>query len=132
MINNDMKILIVEDDPLSRMLLERLLDYTGYTVFTAQNGQDGYNKYSEIKPDLIIADLIMPVMSGCEMIRMIREKDKKTAILICTGETYGNTKGIPVIEKPINMEILKTKLEEMLSRKIALDEDLLCELCDSY
>jgi CheY-like chemotaxis protein len=67
------KILIVEDDPqLQRMYVRRFVA-DGYEVTLAENGQVGLEKALLIKPDLILLDIMMPVMNGLEMLKLLRQ-----------------------------------------------------------
>jgi len=65
-------ILIVEDDPDSRELVERLLDREGLAYQSACNGQDALDKLNEISPSLILLDLMMPEMDGFELLQYLR------------------------------------------------------------
>lgn len=78
-----MKILIVDDNPDMRNLLERLIKLMGYVAISAENGAEGCEKAIEKKPDLILVDVMMRHMDGCEVARTLR--------------TYPDTKGIPIL-----------------------------------
>ncbi|HKD20257.1 MAG TPA: response regulator [Thermoanaerobaculia bacterium] len=77
------RILIVEDNELSRDMLSRRLAKKGYEVVAAENGEEGVERAASDKPDLILMDLALPVLDGWEATRRL-----KTAI---------QTAGIPVI-----------------------------------
>ena len=68
------KLLLVEDDTnLSYMVQSGLEDMIGgYEVITAQNGEEGYRLWKEQKPNVIVADIEMPIMNGFEMVKKIR------------------------------------------------------------
>lgn len=66
------KILVVDDDPVIANLLQTRLSALGYELFTAADGKQGLEIAKESKPDLIIADLIMPVMDGSTMASEIK------------------------------------------------------------
>lgn len=66
------KILVIDDHQEIRFMLTEILKPLGFDVCEASNGLDGLNKVHEFKPDLIITDLVMPVMDGFEFIRKIR------------------------------------------------------------
>lgn len=68
-------ILIVEDEPTILEMYRFKLSNSGYTVFTAQNGQQGLEKAKEHKPALILLDLRMPVMTGDEMLEKLRQSE---------------------------------------------------------
>lgn len=69
------RILIVDDDRLNRQLLVRLLESIGFAAHEAGNGQEGFEAFQEWHPDLILMDLRMPMLSGCEAIRRIRASE---------------------------------------------------------
>jgi len=88
------KILIADDHPLMRQGLATLLDIDPslQIVGDAKNGAEAVEKTSELKPDVIVMDLSMPVMDGVEATRRIREVNPGTKVLILT--TYGSSADI--------------------------------------
>lgn len=81
------KILIIEDEPEIVDLLKNRLESCGYSVLSAFDGMDGFSKFSEEHPDLVILDLMLPKISGYEVSRRIRiEKESKTPILMLTAK----------------------------------------------
>ncbi len=66
------KILLAEDDALLRDLIYNILALEGYEVFPAENGQQALDMFVSVKPDLIISDIMMPVMDGFELIEEVR------------------------------------------------------------
>jgi PleD family two-component response regulator len=77
------KILVVEDDQNIRQILKFRLERAGYDVSTAENGEEGLEKVKEVSPDLVLLDLMMPVMDGREACRRLK--------------SHFNTSHIPVI-----------------------------------
>lgn len=71
-----MKILIVEDDENSRILLESSLEANGFTVFSSENGRLALAKAYEIRPDMIISDILMPEMDGYALCRAVKSDVK--------------------------------------------------------
>ena len=67
------KVLVVDDDPQIRRILERMLVGSSYEVRTAGDGLAALNQVKEDPPDLVILDIMMPGMSGIEVCRQIRE-----------------------------------------------------------
>lgn len=82
-----MKILIVDDEPLIRRSLRRASEIKNHVVKEAQNGAEGLKQWLEFQPDLVILDVLMPVMDGPTLLSK-RPKDKAKVILISafTGE----------------------------------------------
>jgi len=67
------KILIVDDEADIRDILNKALSSRGYEVVTAVNGADGLQKVQQEKPDLVILDVVMPIMNGKELLRRLKE-----------------------------------------------------------
>jgi CheY-like chemotaxis protein len=65
------KILVVEDEEGLRLLYKEELEAEGYEILTAQNGREAIQQLEEGKPDLIILDIVMPVMDGMEALGRI-------------------------------------------------------------
>jgi len=83
-----MRILIAEDDLVTRKLLEKTLNGWGYVVLSAENGQEAWEILQKEKIKLIIADWIMPVMDGVELCRRIRSAENSGYIyfILLTGK----------------------------------------------
>ncbi|WP_016951520.1 response regulator [Anabaena sp. PCC 7108] len=78
----DQLILVVDDNPDMRSYVSNILRQNSYQVATARNGYEGYNIAQELHPSLIITDLMMPLVTGIEMIQMIRGDDSMRGIPI--------------------------------------------------
>jgi len=81
------KILIVEDDNFVAEVYSTKLLEMGHSVRIAQNGKEGLEMIGEEKPDLILLDIIMPVMGGIEMLEELRKRDemKKIPVILLTN-----------------------------------------------
>ena len=80
------KILIVEDEANIRELLRLYLEREGYTVLEAENGVEGIKKWKSDKPDMLLLDVMMPVMDGWEVCKEIRaESDVPIIMLTAKG-----------------------------------------------
>ncbi len=116
----DITVLFVEDEDVLRAIYERILNKFVKTLFVAENGKEGLEKYKECQPDLIITDIQMPVMDGLEMIEMIRGSDQNVRIVILSA--YGETEYfMDAIKIGVNSFLLKPVETKKL---IALVEDL--------
>ncbi len=80
-----MKVLLVEDDPSSRLYLESLLEINNISVRVAENGIDGLNVFDEYLPDIVITDIQMPLMDGIELLETIKQKKPETVVIITTA-----------------------------------------------
>ena len=85
-----MKILICEDEEIMLTALEFRLRRQGYTVVKAEDGREAMKKITSEKPDLIVADIMMPHVSGLELIQYIRKdlKDKETPVIVISALEY--------------------------------------------
>lgn len=122
------KILIVDDEPSIVISLEFLMAQNGYDVFVARNGEQALDLIPDVKPDLILLDVMLPNRSGFEILQMLR-KDKKTRhikiiMLTAKGRDQDITKGITLgadayISKPFSTRALVEKVKETLTQKDA-------------
>lgn len=129
----DVKILIVDDDPDIRDVLEDLLSAEGYTVVKAKNGAMGLEVLKKENPDLMILDLLMPDMDGFSVCKQLQDprlsKWKDVPILVLTSikeevsqRRYELETGLSLnvddyIEKPIDPEKLIERVNNLLARK---------------
>src|SRR5688572_1869532 len=67
------KILVIDDDPDLLNIIKTQLKFSGYDVITAYNGEEGIHLARTESPDLVIVDLLMPVMDGFEVCRRLRQ-----------------------------------------------------------
>ena len=84
------RILVVDDEPDERFLVGRTLNRAGHEVTVAGDGAAGLKAVQEWSPDLVVTDVMMPVMDGVEFIRRLR-RDPATAaipILAASGDTH--------------------------------------------
>ena len=80
------KILIVDDSKTSRKILRSILEENGHEIAAeAVNGEDGLNKFKEIRPDLTTMDITMPLMDGLEALQRIREYDVSAKVIMVTA-----------------------------------------------
>ena len=121
------KILIVEDEANIRELLHLYLEREGYTVLEAENGVEGIKKWKSDKPDMLLLDVMMPVMDGWEVCREIRaESDVPIIMLTAKGETADRVSGLEMgaddyIVKPLEMPEVIARVRAVF-RRIAPDD----------
>lgn len=79
-------VLIIDDSKTSRSVLRTILVENGYEVLAeAENGQEGLDKYCELKPDFVTLDITMPVMDGIETLVKIKEFDPAAKVIMVTA-----------------------------------------------
>jgi len=71
--SNRKRVLVIEDEPDTVLLLKHILRTAGYNVLGASSGQEGLKKFSEVKPNLVLLDLMLPGMDGWETYRYLRQ-----------------------------------------------------------
>jgi two-component system response regulator MprA len=123
------KILVVDDDDKIISMLRRSLAFEGYTVFTADNGQEGLKQVLEQEPDLIVLDVMMPKVDGWEVVRRLREGGADTPVLMLTAkdEVGDRVKGLDLgaddyLVKPFALEELLARVRVLLRRKAQRSE----------
>ncbi len=120
------KILIIDDEPDIRVLIEYTLKKEGFNVDTAENGLKGIEKAKDFLPDLIILDVMMDGMDGMETCEKLRENSIFDETLICfltaRTEDYSQIAGFDsgaddYIAKPIKPKVLVSRIKGILRRK---------------
>ena len=120
-------VLVVEDDPRISELLELYLQKDGYAVHTAADGVQGLEKFRSLKPDIILLDLMMPVMDGRTLCRIIRaESDTPIIMLTAKGDLDDKVMGLKAgaddyITKPFEMKEVLARMEAVLRRTDRLE-----------
>lgn len=119
------KILVVEDDRSLADVLEYNLRQEGYETFVAYDGQDGLNQSKLRAPDLIVLDLMLPILDGMEICRRVRAdpvtKDQLVLMLTAKGEETDQVAGFSVgaddyVAKPFSVRVLLERVKALLRR----------------
>lgn len=123
--NSSYKILLVDDEPDIVEFVSYNLKKEGFVVNTATNGRDAIRLAEEIRPHLILLDVMMPEMDGIETCEQIRSndrlKDTLVAFLTARGEDYSQIAGFDAggddyITKPIRPKVLISRIKALLKR----------------
>ena len=124
-----LKILIVEDDRELQQLFTHVLTRNGYSVTGASNGQEGLDAMDQSYYDLIISDVMMPVMDGFQMVRQLREAGNSTPVLMITAkDTFddmrqGFLSGTDdYMVKPVNVNEMVLRVGALLRRARMINE----------
>ena len=116
------KILIVEDDHNISELLQLYLKNEGYETVIANDGGEGIDQFRRFRPDLVLLDLMLPVMDGWGVLRTIRQDSKVPVIMLTAkGETSDKVTGLKqgaddYITKPFEMKEVLARVEAVLRR----------------
>ena len=118
-----LKILIAEDDRELRQLFSHVLSRHGYTVTGVSNGQEALNAMDAEYYDMIISDIMMPVMDGYELVRQLRDVGNNTPVLMITAKDafddmrLGFQFGVDdYMVKPINVNEMVLRVQALLRR----------------
>ena len=115
-------VLVVEDDRNIAELLQMYLEKEGYAVTVAADGGQGLAKFRAIRPDLVLLDVMMPVMDGWAVCKAIRAEGKTPVIMLTAkGETDDKVSGLKAgaddyITKPFEMREVLARIEAVLRR----------------
>lgn len=121
---NDKKVLIVDDSHTERHILSEYCSSIGFTVFEAVNGEDGVKKASEVVPDLILMDVVMPGLNGFQATREITKNENLSdvPVIMCTSKSadtdklWGKRQGASAyLVKPISKDDLINAIKGVLS-----------------
>jgi twitching motility two-component system response regulator PilH len=113
------RILVVDDSATERHMLKDLLTKAGYDVVSSENGEDAIVKARQVKPDLILMDVVMPGLNGFQATRAIsRDPDTKSIpIIMCTSKSqetdriWGLRQGArDYVVKPVDRDALLAKI----------------------
>ncbi len=114
-------ILVVEDEESLRLLYEEELRAEGYDILTAKNGREALRLLETGKPDLIILDIVMPVMDGMEALGRIVSKERKIPVILNTSysgyrQDFMSWAADDYVTKSHDLTELKKKIRELLDK----------------
>lgn len=124
---SNFRILVVDDEPDIVELLEYHLKKEGYHVKTASNGEEALKKIRKSEQDLVLLDIMMPVMNGIDCCKEIRKDSKfsQTIVAFLTARNEDFTEisaldsgGDDFISKPIKLNLLKSRVKALLRRRV--------------
>ena len=122
--NETINILLVEDEPDLVLIIRNTLTSQGFNVRTAMDGEEGLRKFYAEKPDVLVADVMMPKMDGFTMVRQIRQTDQQTPVLFLTARSAIDdvVEGFELgandyLKKPFGMMELIVRLRSLAGRR---------------
>ena len=123
------RVLIVEDDPTTRVGLTELVRTWGFATDAAADGEEALRRITEFRPSIIITDLVMPRMGGLELLRVVRQEGTDLTVIILTAQGTVETAVEAIKEgaydyltKPIEPQRLKILLDKVVERQETLRE----------
>ena len=124
------RVLLVEDEQTLAMIIKDTLEEQEFIITTAGNGEEGLRKFFEQKPDVLVADVMMPRMDGFEMVRRIRQSDKVTPILFLTARSAINdvVEGFELgandyLKKPFGIQELIIRIKALMGKAFLFTEN---------
>jgi diguanylate cyclase (GGDEF)-like protein len=118
------RVLVVDDEPMIRQLLTDVLSDAGYTIETVANGEEAVIKLRDVRYDFVITDLMMPGMSGIQVLETVKQLDPETEVIVMTGYASLNTAiecmklgAADYLNKPINIDEIRIILTRMIEKK---------------
>jgi CheY-like chemotaxis protein len=117
------RILVIDDAPDIRDLLQTVLEQEGYEVITAPDGRSALKQIMRTEPDLILLDLFMPIMNGYEFIEQLRQRDqhnRSIPIMLLTAhklsqQEFERLGVVSYLQKPFRQKELLKKISGLLS-----------------
>ena len=116
-------VLLVEDETNLALIIKDTLEGQDFNIHTASNGEEGLRLFFDIRPDVLVADVMMPRMDGFEMVRRIRQTDRRTPVLFLTARSAVNdvVEGFELgandyLKKPFGMQELIVRIKALVGR----------------
>lgn len=121
-------VLLAEDEATLAMIIKDTLEGEGFIIHTARDGEEGLHQFFELKPDVLVADVMMPRMDGFELVRRLRQRDKRTPVLFLTARSAVQdvVKGFELgandyLKKPFGMQELIIRIKALVGRAFSSD-----------
>jgi two-component system, OmpR family, response regulator MprA len=110
-------ILVVDDEPILASIIAELLVVEGYATRTAANGEDALATHTANPVDLILSDIMMPVLDGLALVRLLRERGDPTPVVLMSAvSSWHNVPiGVPLVRKPFDIDKLLAMIGGVLS-----------------
>ena len=139
MMEEKSKLLLVEDESALAMIVKDVLEKEGFQVEWAANGNLGLKLFFEFKPDIIVADIMMPQLDGLGMTQQIRQHNRQIPILFLSAKSKTEdvvegfeSGGNDYLKKPFGMDELIVRVKGLLNRSIAPKEEQTTHLIGQY
>lgn len=122
-------ILVVDDEQIFRDLEARVLARHGFKVLVAADGQEALSivEQREVRIDLVLSDIVMPGMTGPQLVKRVKQLSPNTKAVLMTGYTSleSTDPDVPVLTKPFSSDVLLKKVEELLRNSREIHDDIM-------
>jgi CheY-like chemotaxis protein len=118
-----LSVLVVDDEPMTRNLLRMILSHAGYAIYEAEDGLDALEKIKDLAPDLVVLDVMMPIMDGIDVCKAVRGDAATADLPIIMLSAYANSGVVEdsmkaganrYLTKPISRKKLLEEVRELL------------------
>ncbi len=123
MTESKIHVLLVEDEQTLAMIIKDTLEGQEFVIHTACDGEEGLRMFYDLRPKVVVADVMMPKMDGFEMVRQIRRTDKRTPVLFLTARSAISdvVEGFELgandyLKKPFGMQELIVRIKALVGR----------------
>lgn len=129
MSKDKIKVLLVEDELTLAMIIKDTLEESDFIIHTAANGEEGLRLFFDLRPDVLVADVMIPHIDGFEMVRRIRQTDRQTPVLFLTARSAINdvVEGFELgandyLKKPFGMQELIIRIKSLAGKAFSFAE----------
>ncbi len=124
-VNPEPRILLVDDNTIVRDMLVDLVGSLGYHVDAAAGGEEALDLFDRGRYGLVLTDLVMPGMSGWQVLAALRQRDPHIPVVIVTGspivsDPRAAQPGVAVLKKPVDVTALDSMIKQMLRARLAV------------
>jgi two-component system capsular synthesis sensor histidine kinase RcsC len=123
--SQDPRILLVDDNTIVRDMLVDLVGSLGYRTDSAASGEEALALFDRRRYDMVLTDLLMPGMSGWDVLAAVRQRDAHIPVVIVTGspvvgDPRASQPGVAVLKKPVDVTALDAMIKKMLNPRLAV------------
>jgi CheY-like chemotaxis protein len=116
------KILLVDDNAVVRDMLVDLVESLGYSADPAASGEEALAMFERAQYDVVLTDLLMPGMTGWDVLEAVHQRDPQVPVIIITGspvvgDGHAAQPGVAILKKPVDVALLDSMIKRMLGQR---------------
>lgn len=120
-----MKIVVVDDDPVARLLIEVTLASMGHTVVACESGEEAWNAVAGSGAQIVVSDWMMPGMDGLELCRRVKNAEKPVYFILVSSTLTSPQRERQAVEAGVDQCVTKPAMPDELGRRVrALEQQL--------